>query len=51
MPVEIKELVIKVTADGGGTGSAAAATAGEREVMVQECVQQVLRVLKRKKER
>ena len=58
MPIEIKELVIRTIVDsgrgaesagahGGGTSADAATT----EEIVQECVRQVLRVLKVGRER
>jgi len=61
MPIEIKELVIRTVVgrdasvassgdDGGGVAAAASETANTEEI-VQECVRQVLRVLKMDKER
>lgn len=63
MPVEIKELVIRVVvgddrtgAGGEGKESLSAASKGRlaaasTEEIVQECVRQVLRILAREKER
>ena len=62
MPIEIKELVIRVTLDkepgpdggaaGGAASSAAAAPdAHAQEAIVQECVRQVLQILARQRER
>ena len=60
MPIEIKELVIRTVVgrdgvessgnDGGGVPAAASETANTEEI-VQECVRQVLRVLKKDRER
>ena len=66
MPIEIKELHIRITVnapEGGaaGTGAAAAAgaaapapaggAAGDKEALVAECVEQVLSILHQKLER
>jgi hypothetical protein len=63
MPVEIKELHIRVTVNAGGTGEGAAGkspsrsatppkTGGEdKEAIVAECVEQVLEILQNKSER
>jgi len=60
MPIEIKELHIKVTVDAasggqsGGRASAAggtAADAGSKDAIVAECVEQVLQILRAKRER
>ena len=61
MPIEIKELVIRtVVGPGGGAGSAGYADSGleagggqsgSTEEIVQECVRQVLRLLKMDRER
>jgi len=52
MPVEIRELVIRAVVDARQT-AAAADTAAEtdREALIQACVEETLRVLRRKKER
>lgn len=62
MPIEIKELVIRVTLDqdggsdpdasGGASSPAAAApSAAAQQAVVQECVRQVLQILARERER
>jgi hypothetical protein len=55
MPVEIKELVIRaVVTQQPGEDSPEASSPGEdsdRQTIVEECVRQVLRVLKNSKER
>lgn len=54
MPIEIKELVIRATVDSGGSGSKGPRKrkqAAEREEIVAECVEQVMRILRRQGER
>ena len=59
MPVEIKELVIRAvtttvtTTETEGSGSAPPGqnAADDKEAIIQECVRQVLRILKKIKER
>lgn len=64
MPVEIRELHIKVTVnesesgDGASAGREAGARSGnsaggaaDREAIVAECVEQVLRIMQNKRER
>jgi hypothetical protein len=66
MPIEIKELHIRITVnapDAGGAGPGAAATSGaappasaggasgDKEALVAECVEQVLSILHEKLER
>lgn len=62
MPIEIRELHIKVVVTGGGPGAGGGATAqppgaadgaGEQaqQALVAECVEQVLRILQNKMER
>ncbi len=61
MPVEIRELVIRtiVTAaadddDGGaaaGGGVSGGGSASETDAIVQECVRQVLRIIRKERER
>ena len=55
MPVEIKELVVRAVvrpAAGGGEGGSPAVGAGaESEALLQACVKEVLRILRRSKER
>jgi hypothetical protein len=53
MPIEIKELVIRATVD-PGAGDVKKAPTGDlnaREEIIAECVEQVLEILRRKKER
>ena len=55
MPVEIKELVIRAVAAADAQEAEGAPqgrlSAEEREAIVEECVRQVLRILKKKAER
>ena len=54
MTVEIRELVIRAVADDGRRGADASGpgvSAAEREAIVEACVREVLRVLKRREER
>ena len=63
MPIEIRELHIKVAVTGtgpaqsGGGGASAGATAGDaageqaQQAIVAQCVEQVLRILQNKMER
>ena len=55
MPVEIKELIIRaVVAEQPDANTAAPPSAGEvsdRQTIVEECVRQVLKILKKSKER
>jgi len=62
MPIEIKELHIRVTVDasqGGASsgaqpaaaGSAAPSDSGAKDALVAECVEQVLQILQNKAER
>lgn len=56
MPVEIRELVIKVAVDEAGGGDKAAAGGGGGEaqapdVIVRTCVEKVLEILKDQRER
>lgn len=62
MPIEIKELHIRVTVNAspngqqarareGGGGAAVADDEGGRDGIVAECVEQVLGILERKRER
>ena len=55
MPVEIRELVIRATIDsrgkeGGGGGNGQASPQQKKEI-VEECVEQVLEILRQKSER
>jgi hypothetical protein len=58
MPIEIRELHIKVAVTGGGAGAGSAGpggadAAGEQaqQAIVAQCVEQVLRILQNKVER
>ena len=57
MPVEIRELVIKavidsnINDDGEQTNRVAMSGSSERDEIVSECVNQVLRILKRNQQR
>ena len=53
MPVEIRELIIRAVVDARRPEGTTAAPAGEndREALVQACVNETLRVLRRQKER
>lgn len=47
MAVEIKELIIKAVVADGESPSAAGSDDSDRDRIVQECVDQVLKILKR----
>jgi len=54
MPVEIRELIIRVVIgenSGSGQTPAPSPSAGQQEALIQECVEQVLKVLADKQER
>jgi len=53
MPVEIRELIIRAVVDDRRPEGTATAPAGEtgREALIQACVNETLRVLRRQKER
>ncbi|MGJ5179579.1 DUF5908 family protein [Bradyrhizobium oligotrophicum] len=54
MPVEIRELIIRAVVDphkAGERGPAANAPAFDRDALVQACVDETLRILRREKER
>ena len=54
MPVEIRQLVIRATVDGGGSAerpSGAKEKAPAREEIITECVEQVMAILRRERER
>ena len=60
MPIEIRELVVRATADvaaGGGTPAegpeapAERTSGGDREAVVEACVREVMRLLRRSRER
>ncbi len=50
MPIEIKELHIKINVKEGGQQSAKS-DGGGKEELVQECLDQVMKVIKNKDER
>lgn len=53
MPIEIRELIIKTTVDSAASsqGSGAPAADEARQTLIQECVDQVMEILKEKSER
>ncbi|MCP4666063.1 MAG: hypothetical protein GY849_06825 [Deltaproteobacteria bacterium] len=52
MPIQIKELIIRATiGQEGEEGAGAGAASSDREEMISECVDQVLKVLESSKER
>lgn len=52
MPIEIRELVIRATVESGETPAAEVSPAmPRRDELVAECVEQVLDVLRKQKER
>ena len=53
MPVEIRELIIRAVVDARQPDAATntPATESEREALIQACVNETLRVLRRQKER
>ena len=54
MPIEIKELIIRATVDPKGEGGSAEtgkADSSKKEEIVQQCVEQVLEILRKKRER
>ena len=52
MPIEIRELVIRATISEDGEGRPASEeTGGRKHEIIEECVEQVLDILKRKEER
>ncbi|GAB4107764.1 hypothetical protein GCM10028791_02110 [Echinicola sediminis] len=52
MPIEIKELHIKITVDEGKTSSPTGAAKGmDKQQIISECVEQVMEILEAKKER
>ena len=55
MPVEIKELVIRAVAEpssrSGTTAPSEEEVDGDRNAVVEACVREVLRIMKRSKER
>ncbi|WP_165395938.1 DUF5908 family protein [Flavobacterium sp. J27] len=51
MPIEIKELHIKINVNESSKASSKADTASKDTDLVGECVEQVMKVIERKKER
>ena len=53
MPVEIRELIIRAVVDPRPTAErpGAPATAADRDALVQACVDETLRILRRERER
>jgi len=54
MPIEIRELVVRAVVgrdDDEKTGNDRATTAATREEIVEECVEQVMEILRRMRER
>ena len=53
MPIEIKDLVIRATVEPGGAGAPSAPAKGEDRIqdIVADCVEQVLEILRRDRER
>lgn len=52
MTVEIKELVIKATVNNNSTGSVDTKDSSyDKKEIISDCVEQVLKILKREKER
>ena len=48
MPIEIKEMHIKISVDEGQKAQSAEASGGD---MIQECLEQVMQIIKDKEER
>ncbi len=54
MPVEIKELIIRANIDAGADGAPGAGEAGgsaDKKEIVSACVEQVLKILERSRQR
>ena len=54
MPIEIRELIIKTTvesSDASETGNGGQSGGDEKQELIQECVDQVMEILKEKSER
>ncbi len=54
MPIEIRELVIKTTVDPNTSQQGTSSQSGgkeEKQALIQECVDQVMEILKEKSER
>jgi hypothetical protein len=51
MPVHIQELIIRATIEQDNAGAGAPASESERRRLVEDCVEQVLEILKERKDR
>ncbi|MCU0837340.1 MAG: DUF5908 family protein [Rhodospirillales bacterium] len=51
MPIEIKELVIRAVVDPAPDSDPPAAAAPDRAAIIEACVEETLRILRRAKER
>jgi translation elongation factor EF-Tu-like GTPase len=54
MPIEIRELVIRATVEGGENPrqeSAAKREQNDQQQIIEECIEQILKILDRKSER
>lgn len=51
MPIEIKELHIKINVNEGSKSGSEKGSKGKDKDLVTECVEQVMQVIERKKER
>lgn len=51
MPIEIKELHIKITVDESKSGSSRGSGGNDKQQLIAQCVEQVLEVIKNQKER
>ncbi len=52
MPIEIRELIIKATVSGeGNSAGSGGGSDDDKQAMIQECVDQVMEILKEKEER
>ncbi|AGA79810.1 DUF5908 family protein [Echinicola vietnamensis] len=51
MPIEIKELHIKITVDEGKSSTGSSSSTAGQQAIISQCVEQVMEVLESKKER
>ncbi|MEM0939792.1 MAG: DUF5908 family protein [Bacteroidota bacterium] len=51
MPLEIRELIVKVTVDAGASSNETGFTHQDKKKLVDECVRKVMKELKSKRER
>lgn len=51
MPIEIKELNIKINVDNGNTQQQSSTGESDKEEIIETCVEQVLEILSKKEER